>query len=151
MRCGQTAQLMATERHDAVKRRSQFRTDDDRLAEHLGRILDAAHQIDRGADHREIEPVGGADIAVMDGADMQRDDDVERRLAVHCREIVKAGDGGDRVARCGDRDCRDRCNGIVRGDRKNGKQAIADEFEDFAAMPADFGGLGRRLGPRTAR
>ena len=78
---------MATERHEAIERRSQIRTDDDRLAEHLGRILDAGHQINRGADHGEIEAVGGADITVMGGADMQRDNDVERRLAFHRRLI----------------------------------------------------------------
>jgi len=48
---------MATKRHDAVERRSQIRADDDRLAEHFGRVLDAAHQIDRGPDYGEIEPV----------------------------------------------------------------------------------------------
>jgi hypothetical protein len=136
LRCGKTAQLMATERHDAVERRSQFCTDDDRLAEHLGRILDAAHQIDRGPDYGEIEPVGGADIAVMDCADMQRDDDVERRLAAHRRVIGKAGDGGDRLARCGDGGFRDHCNRVGPVDRKDGEQAIADEFENFATMPA---------------
>ena len=135
LRCGKTAQLMAIERHDAVERRSQFCTDDDRLAEHLGRILDAPHQI-------EIEPVGGADIAVMDRADMQRDDDVERRLAANRWVIGKAGDGGDRLARCGDGGFRDHCNRVGPADRKDGEQAIADEFEDFAAMPADFGSLG---------
>src|ERR1700751_1371613 len=39
VRCRQTAQLMATERHNAIERRGQFPTDDDRLAERFGRIL----------------------------------------------------------------------------------------------------------------
>ena len=56
---------MATERHDAVERRSQIRIDDDRLAERFSRVLNAAHQIDRGANDREIEPVGSADIAML--------------------------------------------------------------------------------------
>jgi hypothetical protein len=116
----------------------------------LGRILDAAHQIDRGPDHGEIEPVGGADIAVMDRADMQRDDDVERRLAVHRRVIGKAGDGDDRLARCGDGGLRDRFNRVGAGNRKDGEQAIADEFEDFAAMRANFGGLGMEQTLTTA-
>jgi hypothetical protein len=42
--------MMATGRHNAIARRSQFCNDDNRPAEHLGRVLDAAHQIDRGAD-----------------------------------------------------------------------------------------------------
>jgi hypothetical protein len=33
LRCGKTAQLVATERHDAIERRSQLCTDDDPLAE----------------------------------------------------------------------------------------------------------------------
>src|SRR6516165_1553058 len=37
---------MATERHNTIECRSQFRTNDDRLAEHHGRILDAAHHVD---------------------------------------------------------------------------------------------------------
>ena len=51
---------MATERHNAIERRGQFPTDDDRLAESFGRVLDAAYQVDRGASFREIEPVGSA-------------------------------------------------------------------------------------------
>ena len=52
--------MMATERHNAIERRGQFPTDDDRLAERFGRVLDAAYQVDRGASFREIEPVGSA-------------------------------------------------------------------------------------------
>ena len=40
---------MATERHNAIEWRGQFPTDDDRLAEHLGRILDAAIPQSTGA------------------------------------------------------------------------------------------------------
>jgi len=53
---------MATERRNTIDRRSQFCPNDDRLAEHIGRILDVAHQVNRGTDHGEIEPVGGADM-----------------------------------------------------------------------------------------
>ena len=56
---------MTTERHNAIERRGQFPTDDDRLAERFRGVLNAAHQIDRGANDREIEPVGSADIAML--------------------------------------------------------------------------------------
>ena len=56
---------MATERHDTIERCGQFPTYDDRLADRFGRVLNAAHQIDRGANDREIEPVGSADIAML--------------------------------------------------------------------------------------
>ena len=92
---------MATERHNAIERRGQFLTDDDRLAERFGGVLNAAHQIDRGADDRKMEPISSADIAVMDRPDMQCDDNVQRRLAVHFGVARKTGDLGDRITRRG--------------------------------------------------
>ena len=83
--------------------RGQFLTDDDRLAEHFGRVFNTAHQIDRGADDREIEPIGSADIAVMDRADMQGYDNIERRLALHLGAARKTGDRGDRITGRGNR------------------------------------------------
>ena len=55
--------------------------DDDRQVQRLGHRFDPADQIDGGADHGEIKPVGGADIAVDRRADVKRYDDLERRLA----------------------------------------------------------------------
>jgi hypothetical protein len=125
----------------AIERHSQFCTNDGRLAEHLGRILDAAHQIDRGPDYGEIEPVGSADIAVMDRADMQRDDNVQRGLVVHLGVARKTGDRGDRVTGRGNGGLCDRSHRVGLGDRKNREKTVPDEFENFAAMPADFRGL----------
>jgi len=45
----------------------------DRHIERLGHTFDPADQIDGGTDHGEIEPVGGADIAVDRRADVKRD------------------------------------------------------------------------------
>ena len=42
--------------------------------------LDPADQIDRLPDYGEIEPISRAYIAVMDGADVQRHVDFERRV-----------------------------------------------------------------------
>jgi len=138
---GKTAQLMATERRDAVERRSQFCTNDDPLAQYLGRVLNAAHQIDCGADDREIEPIGSADIAVMDRADMQGYDNIERRLALHLGVARKTGDRGDRIMGRSDGGSSDRRDGVGLGDRKDREKTIPDKFEDLAAMPADFRGL----------
>ncbi len=44
----------------------------------LGKRLDARGEVHRRARHREVEPVGGADIAVEDRAAMKRDRHVER-------------------------------------------------------------------------
>src|SRR6516165_1634026 len=138
LRCGKTTQLMATERHDAIERRGQFPTDDDRLAEHFGRVLNAAYQIDGGANDREIEPIGGADIAVMDRADVQCDDNVEPRLALHRGVIGEAGDIGDCFASRSYGGSSNRRDRVGLRDRKDRKKTVADEFEDFAAMPSDF-------------
>ena len=51
------------------------------IGKRLGRSFDPADQIDGGADHGEIKPVGGPDIAVDRRANVTRYDDLERRLA----------------------------------------------------------------------
>ena len=126
---------MATERHNAIESRGQFPTNDDRLAKRFGRVLNAAHQIDRGADDREIEPVGSADIAVMDRADMQCDDNVQLGLVVHLGVARKTSDRGDRITGRGNGGLRDRGHCVGLGDRKDREEAVADEFEDFPPCP----------------
>src|SRR6266478_6485166 len=54
---------------------------DQRAVEFAAEMLDPAGQVYIGADHGEIEPVAGADIAVGHRAVMQRDPGVERRRA----------------------------------------------------------------------
>jgi hypothetical protein len=82
------------------------------------------HQVDRGTDHGEIEPVGGADIAVMNRADMQRDNNVEGRLAVQCGVISKTADRRNRVPSRGEGVIRDRGDGTWLGDRKSAPRRL---------------------------
>ena len=79
--CREPAKLVAAERlqRPAIGAR-EIVTDDDRLVERLGDSFDPADEIDGRADHGEIKPVGGADIAVDCRADVKGDDDLERRL-----------------------------------------------------------------------
>src|SRR5579862_6776267 len=79
--CREAAKLVAAER---LKRPAigagEIVADDDRLVQRLGDRFDPADEIDGGTDHGEIQPVGGADIAVDRRADMKGDDDLERRF-----------------------------------------------------------------------
>ena len=82
VRCRKPAKLVTAERlqRPAIGAR-EIVADDDRLVQRLGHGLDPADEIDGGADHGEIKPVGGPDIAVDRRANVTRYDDLERRLA----------------------------------------------------------------------
>src|SRR5271163_1372396 len=76
------SQLVHADRRQALPvSRDEIVADDQRQIERFRHRLDAADQIDRRTDDREIEAVRGADIAVDDRAVVQRDGDPERRLA----------------------------------------------------------------------
>ena len=66
------------------------------------RPFEAADQIDGGADRGEVEPVGRADIAPQDLAEMQRDAEGQGRLALPPPRLVEMRHsgprGGDRAA-----------------------------------------------------
>ena len=94
-------------------------TDDDRLVQRLGHGLDPADEIDGRADHGEIKPVGGADVAIDRRADVKGDDDLERRL-VHQRRIVdEPTRGRDGLHRGIERAARGRGSLVGMLDRKN--------------------------------
>jgi len=52
----------------------------DRRADDLGEFLQAAGEVDRRTDDREVQPVARADIAELDLAPMQPDAESKRRL-----------------------------------------------------------------------
>ena len=61
--------------------------DDDGQVEGFGDSLDAAHQIDGGADHREIEAVSSTDVAIEHLPHVKRHDDLERWLVKENRIV----------------------------------------------------------------
>src|SRR6516162_7583235 len=70
-RRGDAAQLMFAERHQRRAGLGSDRTRDQHgVAERPAQSLEPADEVDRGADGGEIEPVGGADIAPQDFAEM---------------------------------------------------------------------------------
>ena len=94
--------------------------------ERLGDAFEAAEIVHRRADHGEVQPVGAADIAVDDRADMQRRDEAH---ACRCRVRKGARDGP-----CGAQ------AGILPSvaiRRKDRKHAVADEFQHIAALRTD--------------
>jgi hypothetical protein len=85
---------------------------DQRQMERLGDGFDAVDQIDRGPDHREVEVVGGADVAVDDGAIVERDDDFERRFVRDGRARPQGAECRLGLLRCRERVGGDAC-GLV--------------------------------------
>jgi hypothetical protein len=117
--------------------RDEIVADDQRQIERFRHRLDAADQIDRRTDHREIEAVRGADIAVDDRAVVQRDGDPERRLAVWRRP---RGERGQRLPRSGERarGCARRV--VCRRRWEDREQAVADNspLQRYAAAGSRF-------------
>ena len=101
VRRGEAAELVTAERAQraAVSAR-EFVADHDRQVESFGNCLDAADQIDRGSDDGEIETVGGADISIDRRTGMQRDDDVQWRLAHRGKLVAEPAHRRERL------DCR---------------------------------------------
>src|SRR5262249_1315238 len=100
-------------------------------------LLHPCGEIDGRADAGEVEPAGAADIAEQDLADMQRDAETKTLAVVACR-IAHGIDTGARLARRLQHARADRAEiAAVLLDRKHRQQAVAHEFEDFAAMLAD--------------
>src|SRR3546814_1657396 len=58
-------------------------------AEAAGQALDAAGQVDGRADHREVEALEAADVAVADFAEMQGDPEVDGRLVLPQAALVE--------------------------------------------------------------
>src|SRR6187200_288981 len=82
----------------------ELRRSDDRLAELRRDLLQPRREIDRRPDAGEIEPVAAADIAILHLADVQREAEADRALAV-ARRLVQRLDqraglacGGERPA-----------------------------------------------------
>jgi hypothetical protein len=148
MRHGEAAELVSPERpqRPAVGA-GELVADHDRQVERLRDRLDPADQIDRRPDHGEIETVGSADIAVYDRAGMQRDDDVQRRFARHGGILAEPVHRRERLQGCIERVARGLGGGARRFDREDGQQAVADEFQDLAAVVVN--GLGLRVEQRV--
>ena len=85
-RCGDAAQRVFAQRH---RRRGGLGRDRDRdqhrPAERPAQPLHPAKQVDRGADRGEVQPVGRADMAPQDLAQMQRRAEGQRRQPCACR------------------------------------------------------------------
>src|SRR6202142_446242 len=110
---------------------------DQRQIERLGDGLDAADQVDRRSDHREVEAVRRSDVAIDDRAIVKRDDDFERWVAGLGRIRPQDAERRLRLWRRRERVCRG-AGGLVRmGHWKDRKQSVADEFQNFTAMAYD--------------
>jgi hypothetical protein len=129
------SQLVHAHRRQALPvSRDEIVADDQRQIERFRHRLDAVTRLTRRTNHREIEAVRGADIAVDDRAVVQRDGDPERRLAVWRRP---PDERGQRIPRSRERvrGCARRV--VCRRRWEDREQAVADEFQYFAAVPGD--------------
>src|SRR5215469_6117656 len=99
--------------------------------------LETTDKIYCGPYDGEIESLGGADVAVNHCTDVQRYDDLKRRLGHHRRFAVEAADSSKRFLRRLERTC---CGSIRRGaviDREYREQTVAHEFQDLSAIAGD--------------
>ena len=72
----------------------------ERAAQLLGRALDPEGKVDRGADDREVEATGRADVAVEDVAQVQPDAGAERRtIRVPSWRAAEGVEAGQRLGR----------------------------------------------------
>ena len=100
-----------------------------RAPELLGEALEPADQVDRRAEHGEVEPVGAADVAIDDLADVQRRGEGERQGV--------RGRAGERVLGALDRLQRRPAGGraVAAGrHREDREHAVAQELEHVAAL-----------------
>ena len=109
---------------------------DQRAVELAVELLDAARQVDVGADHREVEPVAGPDIAVGHGAVMQRQTGLQHRPAIR-QSPVALGERAQRLrCRLQRRPARRRA-ALVPLLPEHRQHAVAHDLEDLAAVLAD--------------
>src|SRR5206468_11019869 len=87
-------------------------------------------QVDRGTDDGEVEPAARSDIAVHDVSDVNADAVVKRRTTGFAVLFVQGNHG---LAGLG-HSMQQICAGLRLAERKNGEQAVADEFQYFPAM-----------------
>src|SRR5216683_1030811 len=131
---GKAAQLEVPELPDRpVEMPGEFLRHDQRAVEFAAEMLDPAGQVHIGADHGEIEPVAGADIAVGHRAVMQRDPSLEQRCAGPLAPVA-LGQGREALPRRGQRvAARLLCaaTGHLMEEREH---AVAHDLDDLAAL-----------------
>ena len=94
--------------------------------------LDPRCLVDRRSDHREVEPIGAADVAVEHVAEMQGDVELHDRLAGGGALDVQIAHTAQRLAGSVERALTGRRGGMIL-ERKGGEQAVAQEFQHIAA------------------
>src|SRR5262249_18954853 len=110
--------------------------DQDWLAQHFAQSLEARRLIHGGADHREVEAVGGAYVAVRDFASVQRNVQAKRRIAGCRLSGVERPDPRQYLARRRQRRRRHDCHVCPVRWQEHGQHAVAQKLEDFAARRA---------------
>src|SRR5712671_4128934 len=104
-------------------------------AERFAQGLDARDLIDRRPDHREVEAVDSADIAIEDFPDMECEVDRGSRLARLAPGAIEPVESVHRLHRGIDRAAAGRLPGRVR-ERERREHAVAHEFQYLPATRA---------------
>src|SRR5438128_3265076 len=97
----------------------------------FGEGFETRSHVDRRTDDGEVEPGARADIAVHDVSDVDADAVIQRRTTGFAVLFVQGNHG---VTGFG-HGMQQICAGRGLAERKNGEQAVADEFQYFPAMP----------------
>src|SRR5712692_7364038 len=134
---GNVAQLEKTDRSQGLaRRRREIPRDQQRIPGQLGLLFEPTGEIDGWADDRAVEPMRRADIAVADIAEMKRQPEAQRLLAVGTALLVQLGHRRKGVS-CGLQRRPATCAEIVGLRRENRQHTVADEFENLAAGALD--------------
>ncbi len=124
-----------------ARRRGELGRDQHPCRQRLAQGLDPRRLVDRRPDDREVEPVGGADIAIEHLADMQSEVDRGNRLAGPSPFPIQPIDRMHRLDRGVERFAA-ALPRPGRADRKGGEHAVAEEFQHLPAATAQRRGQG---------
>src|SRR6266404_5976101 len=130
-RLAQAAQRVPAERFEAAAvadRGGKLGGDQYPAAEGFAQGLDACGFVDRRSDHREVEPIDGADIAVHHLTQIKREVDFGRRFACLAPRAIQPIDFAHRLGSSVERPTADLLPRRVR-ERKYREHAVTEEFQ----------------------
>src|SRR6516162_2163282 len=103
----------------------------------LGEAFDPRGEVHGRADHRKVEPVGGADIAKSDLTEMQADPGSNLGSVGFAARLVDDAETFERVQRSFERPCAGFRKIAVIGRREDRERAVTHEFEGFPLVRLD--------------
>src|SRR5436305_10642961 len=112
----------------AVQQRRGAVGEQDRVARLAGRCLDSSRDVDRVADHAELEPPIAAYVPRDDGAGVEAQSDLQRPGIARADDVLDLERGGQGLVGV---------VGLTTWSAEHGQQPVADELVDPSAVGMD--------------